>query len=225
MNIADKLKKLWLDEENIVAILHFPGMNRDQTICRQIWQDGDPIPVPRFAKTAAEQKRCTKERAEVFTPPWIVDKMVNYIPDVIEPNKTVLEITCGEGAFLTTRYHPDTGEYIPPDERVGILDRRLKRINEQHRGTPAGWWDQALDALETVYGYDIDLNNVLLTRANLFLTTMEFHAQWCDPAVPLLYTDSAAEIISRNIFQMDGLTGTIPGTDVKPLKLESTTRE
>ena len=43
---------------------------------------------------------------------------------------TRLEITCGEAPYLVSRYDAATGEVIPIDKRIGILDRKLRIINE-----------------------------------------------------------------------------------------------
>ena len=42
-----------------------------------------------------------------------------------------LEITCGEAPYLVSRYDVSTGELIvPPLRRIGILDRKLRVVNE-----------------------------------------------------------------------------------------------
>ena len=41
-----------------------------------------------------------------------------------------LEITCGEAPYLVSRYDAATGEIIPIHNRIGILDRKLRIINE-----------------------------------------------------------------------------------------------
>ena len=42
-----------------------------------------------------------------------------------------LEITCGEAPYLVSRYDVSTGELIdPPIRRIGILDRKLRIVNE-----------------------------------------------------------------------------------------------
>lgn len=54
------------------------------------------------------------------------------------PNKTWrqyidsrrLEITCGEAPYIASRYDTSTGEAIPIRDRIGILDRKLRIINE-----------------------------------------------------------------------------------------------
>ena len=41
-----------------------------------------------------------------------------------------LEITCGEAPYLVSRYDMATGEIIPIKDRIGILDRKLRIVNE-----------------------------------------------------------------------------------------------
>ena len=41
-----------------------------------------------------------------------------------------LEITCGEAPYLVSRYDTVTGKTIPIPERIGLLDRKLRVVNE-----------------------------------------------------------------------------------------------
>lgn len=41
-----------------------------------------------------------------------------------------LEITCGEAPFIVSRYDTTSGDMIPLDKRIGILDRKMRVINE-----------------------------------------------------------------------------------------------
>ena len=41
-----------------------------------------------------------------------------------------MEITCGEAPYLVSRYDVVKGEIIPVEDRIGILDRKLRVINE-----------------------------------------------------------------------------------------------
>lgn len=85
-------------------------------------------PVPRVLKRLDEQKQRTKAKAEVFTPSWVCEKMIDMgeengaMPDMKkEPIKyihsTVLEITCGEAPFLVNRYDTVTGKKISVPKR------------------------------------------------------------------------------------------------------------
>ena len=41
-----------------------------------------------------------------------------------------LEITCGEAPYLVSRYDTTTGESIPLQNRIGLLDRKLRVVSE-----------------------------------------------------------------------------------------------
>ena len=43
---------------------------------------------------------------------------------------TRMEMTCGEAPYLVSRYDATTGESIPLQERIGLLDRKLRVISE-----------------------------------------------------------------------------------------------
>jgi type II restriction enzyme len=99
---------------------------------------------PRAVKSLEEQQRRTKEKAEVFTPLNIVDQ-INGIVDSSGNLKRItknnwceyieqvwLEIACGEGPFIVSRYDPtdSTGEIISFKKRVGFLDKKLQIISK-----------------------------------------------------------------------------------------------
>ena len=76
-----------------------------------------------------------------------------------------LEITCGEAPYLVSRYDTVTGRTIPISERVGLLDRKLRVVHE-NTGTEAEWKKWARRAVESVYGYEFQGDNLLLAREN-----------------------------------------------------------
>ena len=41
-----------------------------------------------------------------------------------------LEITCGEAPYIVSRYDAATGELLEIKQRIGILDRKLRVVNE-----------------------------------------------------------------------------------------------
>lgn len=184
------------------------------------------IIMPRALKTRDEQLRRSRQMAEVFTPAWLVKKMNDAIDDEwnraqdglegeMEPWQryvltTELEISCGEAPFLTSRYDTVTAEPIPIDERVGLLDRKLQRVNEF--ATDAEWTRWALLALAHVYGYEWQGDNLLLAREALLATFVDYHEQRfsCRPAQDIIR--KAAEIIAWNVWQMDGLKAVVPAS-------------
>ena len=43
---------------------------------------------------------------------------------------TRLEITCGEAPYLVSRYDTTTGQPIPLEKRIGLIDRKLRVVSE-----------------------------------------------------------------------------------------------
>ena len=126
-----------------------------------------------------------------------------------------LEVTCGEAPFLASRYDAATGEMIPVARRIGILDRKLRVVSE-NAATEDEWCKYATHAVQSTYGYEYQGDNLLLARVNLLLTYAEhLQARWQrkptkDELQPI------ANIISWNLWQMDGLRLSVPGGKPQP---------
>lgn len=134
---------------------------------------------------------------------------------------TRLEITCGEAPFLVSRYDTVTGQPIPIDSRIGLLDRKLRIVSE-NTTTTSEWLTAAQAAFQSVYGYEWQGDNLLLAREALLFTFIDyFHAKFGkEPQLKsLLYI---AYIISWNIWQMDGLKGVIPGSCMEHQAVQNT---
>jgi hypothetical protein len=175
---------------------------------------------PRAAKSLAEQRRRTKEKAEVFTPLKIVDQINKATEKEGLPNKNNwqeyvcelrLEISCGEAPFIVSRYNPNahTGKLIKLKNRVGFLDRKMKIISK-YCNKREEWLFWAKEAFKASYGYEWQGDNVLLARENLLYTLVDYYKNKFNRAPSLTVKEEFAEIISWNIFQMDGLKYVIP---------------
>ena len=126
-----------------------------------------------------------------------------------------LEVTCGEAPFLASRYDAATGEMIPVVRRIGILDRKLRVVSE-NAATEDEWRKYATHAVQSTYGYEYQGDNLLLARVNLLLTYAEhLQARWQrKPTKEEL--QPIANIISWNLWQMDGLHLSVPGGKPQP---------
>ena len=126
-----------------------------------------------------------------------------------------LEVTCGEAPFLASRYDAATGEMIPVPRRIGILDRKLRVVSE-NAATEEEWLKFATHAVQSTYGYEYQGDNLLLARVNLLLTyTEHLQARWQrKPTKEEL--QPIANIISWNLWQMDGLHLSAPGGKPQP---------
>ena len=146
---------------------------------------------PRALKSADEKFIRTRRNAEVFTPPQVVKFMVDALDDGGQIDSRWLEIACGEAPFLTNRYDAETGEIIPINQRVGILDRKLRNAKNL---------DEAKRALQSIYGYELQGDSLLIARANILLTFAECAQNFSDSDLA-----EAAAIIAWNLFQLDAL--------------------
>lgn len=121
-----------------------------------------------------------------------------------------LEITCGEAPYLVSRYDTTTGELIvPPIRRIGILDRKLRVVNE-NTTTEEEWVKWAIRAVQSCYGYEYQGDNLLLARINILLTFVEYHEERWNKKTDGKLLQQIVNIINWNIWQMDGLKDTVP---------------
>lgn len=120
-----------------------------------------------------------------------------------------MEITCGEAPYLTSRYDMVTGEPIEVFNRIGMLDRKLRVINEQINYIDE-WFEWAVYAYQSIYGYEYQGDNVVLARENLLYTFIENYNYKFNNLPNIEQLKIIAEIISWNIWQMDGLTFAVP---------------
>ena len=117
-----------------------------------------------------KSKQRVKDFAEVFTPKHIVKDMCDLVPEEMWTNveTTFLEPACGTGNFL-----------------VEILERKFKLCEN---------WEDGLRALKSVYGVDIQQNNVEEAKGRLFeMYIKQF------PKSPAISGLIAAQILENNI--------------------------
>lgn len=195
---------------------------------------------PRVEKELIHQQARTRAKAEVFTPSWVCNKMNNHCdeewfgyPDVFNKedgeswittsdpidfrdlswkeyvDSRRIEITCGEAPYLVSRYDTTTGNIIPIENRIGILDRKLRVVNE-NAVDDKEWIKWAERAFQSVYGYEFQGDNLLIARINLLNTYSDYYIRRFNTKPSDRELRVIANIIAWNIWQMDGLTGTIP---------------
>lgn len=198
----------------------------------------------RARKEFEQQNQRTRKRAEVFTPMWICQMMNDKLdeewfgyPDVFfkdkEPTAEVrffekkrtwqdyvdsrrLEITCGEAPYLMSRYDVATGEIVPLEKRCGIFDRKLRVVSE-NASTEDEWFKWAIRAVQATYGYEFQGDNVLIARINILCTFEDYLVERWNRKLTRQETEKIINIITWNIWQMDGLTYTIPFREAEPV--------
>lgn len=128
-----------------------------------------------------------------------------------------LEITCGEAPYVVSRYDTVTGEIIPLKNRIGLLDRKLRVVNE-NASSDDEWLNWTTWAFKSVYAFDWQGDNVLLARENLLFSFIDYYLDRFSvmPAINVL--TEIATIISWNVWQMDGLKFVIPNSCTKKIE-------
>ena len=124
---------------------------------------------------------------------------------------TRLEISCGEAPYLVSRYDTTTGEFIEIENRIGILDRKLRVVNENLDSTDE-WLKAVETAFKSTYGFEWQGDSLLLAREALLITFIENYTHKFEIEPTLETIQNIAQIISWNIWQMDGLKGVIPNS-------------
>lgn len=128
----------------------------------------------------------------------------------------ILEITCGEAPFLASRYDTVTGEWIDVNSRVGLLDRKLRVINE-NVDSEDDWVKYVYEAYQSTYGFEWQGDSLLIARENLLFTFIDYYIDKFGNFPKKEYLITLANILAWNIFQMDGLKYVIPYS-CKPTK-------
>lgn len=129
----------------------------------------------------------------------------DYIKD------TRLEMTCGEAPYLVSRYNVVTGECIPVSNRIGLLDRKLRVVGENCHSEEE-WLLWAEEAYKATYGFEWQGDSLVLAREALVYTFLDFYQAKFGTKPQKTKVRRIAEIISWNLWQMDGLKCVIPGS-------------
>lgn len=156
---------------------------------------------------------------EVTTPEGVRTWEVNTQKIEFPPNKTWkhyvrdtrLEITCGEAPYITSRYDTTTGEFIPVENRIGLLDRKLRVINENVDST-GEWLEAVQTAYKNIYAFEWQGDSLLLAREAMLFTFIDNYVKKFGSQPLLKSIQYIAYIISWNVWQMDGLKGVVPNT-------------
>lgn len=99
-----------------------------------------------------KSKERIKKYGEVFTPVWVVKKMLDCLleenPDAFLPDKTFLEPTCGEGVFI-----------------LEILKRKFEYCKTKK---------DYITAIDSIYGFEIQADNVEICINNVINLCREY---------------------------------------------------
>lgn len=129
-----------------------------------------------------------------------------------------LEITCGEAPYLVSRYDTVSGEPLALKDRIGILDRKMRVVGE-NTDSDTEWLKWSERAFQSVYGFEFQGDSLLIARENLLASYCDYMEEKLNRHPTSKELVNIAKIISWNLWQMDGLTYTIPyGEAIEPIE-------
>ncbi|MBB6050828.1 DNA methyltransferase [Armatimonas rosea] len=132
-----------------------------------------------------KSKQRVADHGEVFTPEWMVEAMLDLVKHQTEIiSSTFLEPACGSGNFL-----------------VPILKRKLAAVDRDYRKYPFKRQRFALVAVMSIYGIEIQEDNISECRANL-LSVLAEHLD-LKPSDDLYR--AASSVLSLNIVHGDAM--------------------
>lgn len=135
------------------------------------------------------------DHGEVFTPPWMVEAMLDLVKDESERiDSRFLEPACGSGNFL-----------------VQVLRRKLAAVERKFGKSDFEKRHYALLALMCIYGIELLPDNIAECRANL----LEIFAEYLNLEESDDLYQAASYVLSQNLVHGDALT--MRTTDDQPI--------
>ena len=133
-----------------------------------------------------KSKRRVAEHGEVFTPPWLVEKMLDLVKGEIERiDSRFLEPACGSGNFL-----------------VPVLQSKLATVQAKFGKSDFEKGHYALLALMCTYGIELLADNIAECRANM----LEVFADYLNLAETDELYRAASYVLCQNLVHGDALT-------------------
>ena len=195
---------------------------------------------PRMEKSKVEQKKRSKDMAEVFTPSWICNKQNNLVDNEWFGYECIFNKELKDNKWEATdkvdfkdkkwedyvdleRLEITCGEAPYLVSRYDAVDGselephkriglldRKLRVISENTETKDDFIKYSFIAYKRIYGFDFQGDNVLIARKNLFYDFIEYYMDKFGEE-PLIDTlTEIAKIISYNIFQMDGIKFVVP---------------
>jgi hypothetical protein len=133
-----------------------------------------------------KSKQRVADHGEVFTPPWLVEAMLDLVKGETERiDSRFLEPACGSGNFL-----------------VQILRRKLAAVELKYAKSDFERRHYALLALMCIYGIELLPDNIAECRANL----LEIFAEYLSVEPSHELYRAASWVLSQNLVHGDALT-------------------
>ena len=133
-----------------------------------------------------KSKQRVADHGEVFTPPWLVEAMLDLVKEETERiDSRFLEPACGSGNFL-----------------VQILRRKLAAVELKYGKSAFERQHYALLALMCIYGIELLIDNIAECRINV----LEIFADYLNLDETDDLYHAASYVLSQNLVHGDALT-------------------
>jgi hypothetical protein len=143
-----------------------------------------------MARSDATNRQRIIDHGEVFTPPWLVDDMLDLVAHECDRiDSRFLEPACGDGNFL-----------------AAVLRRKLGTVDKRNAHNRDKWERDAILAICSLYGIDLLPDNIAACRERLLKIVNLAHETRFQAPLPDEASHAAAYILSTNIVQGDALT-------------------
>ena len=142
-----------------------------------------------------KSKQRVADHGEVFTPPWMVEAMLDLVKDETERiDSRFLESACGSGNFI-----------------VQVLRRKLAAVERKFGKSDFERRHYALLALMCIYGIELLADNIAECRANM----LEILGDYLNVEESDDLHRAAFYVLSQNLVHGDALT--MRTSDAKPI--------
>ncbi len=137
-------------------------------------------------KKYVKSKQRVADHGEVFTPPWLVEAMLDLVKDETERiDSRFLEPACGSGNFL-----------------MQILRRKLAAVELKYGKSDFERQHYALLALMCIYGIELLSDNIAECRENV----LEIFADYLNLVEVNELYQAASYVLAQNLVHGDALT-------------------
>lgn len=150
-----------------------------------------------MAENLIKSKKRVADHGEVFTPPWLVEKMLDLVKGETQRiDARFLEPACGSGNFL-----------------VPILQRKLAAVELKFGKSDFERQHYALLGLMCTYGIELLDDNIAECRANM----LEVFADYLNIDETDDLYQAASHVLSLNLVHGDAMT--MKGLDGNPIEI------
>jgi len=133
-----------------------------------------------------KSKQRVADHGEVFTPPWLVEAMLDLVKEETERiDARFLEPACGSGNFL-----------------VKVLQRKLAAVEQRYGASDFERRHYALLGLMCIYGIELLADNIVECRENL----LEVLAEYLDVGDSDDTYRAGSYVLTQNLVHGDALT-------------------